>query len=116
MSDWDGLMGNCTPGVRGIAVKTRRLVKKLLPGMQEIVRMGWKTVTYSPDGGMKNAVCSIGPQKSYVNLVFSKGAELKDPKGLLEGTGKSIRHVKIRGAGDVSSKDLEALVRQAARK
>ena len=116
MSDWDELMGNYTPGVRGIAVKTRRLVKKLLPGTQEVVRMGWKAATYSPDGGMKNAICSLGPQKSHVNLVFSKGAALKDPKGLLEGTGKSIRHVKIREAGDVDSKDLESLIREACRK
>ena len=84
MSDWDDLMGNHTPAVRGIAVKTRRLVKKLLPGTQEVVRMGWKAATYSPDGGMKNAICSLGPQKSHVNLVFSKGAALKDPKGLLD--------------------------------
>lgn len=34
--------------------------------------------------------------KAHVNIGFFFGAELADPKGLLEGTGKVMRHVKIR--------------------
>jgi hypothetical protein len=36
------------------------------------------------------------PMRGYVNLGFYQGALLVDPKRLLEGTGKGLRHVKIR--------------------
>ena len=38
----------------------------------------------------------IAVQASHVNLGFYHGASLLDPDGLLEGTGKQLRHVKIR--------------------
>ena len=34
--------------------------------------------------------------KSHISVGFFHGAELKDPAGLLEGTGKRMRHVKLR--------------------
>jgi hypothetical protein len=33
--------------------------------------------------------------KAHVNVGFFCGAELADPKGMLEGSGKLMRHVKI---------------------
>jgi hypothetical protein len=38
--------------------------------------------------------------KAHVNVGFFRGAELADPTGLLEGTGKFMRHVKL-GSGHV---------------
>jgi Domain of unknown function (DU1801) len=55
----------------------------------------------------------IGIQDSYVNLGFYHGAALGDPTGLLEGTGKSLRHVKIHDAGQVKNAALTALLREA---
>jgi hypothetical protein len=42
----------------------------------------------------------------HVNVGFFQGTELADPDGLLEGTGKFMRHVKLRPGHDV---DIEAL-------
>ena len=44
--------------------------------------------------------------KAHVNVGFYHGAALDDPAGLLEGTGKRMRHVKLRPGREV---DLEAL-------
>ena len=44
---------------------------------------------------------------AHVNVGFFRGAELVDPEGLLEGTGKYMRHVKVKPGSDV---DAEALV------
>jgi hypothetical protein len=33
---------------------------------------------------------------AHVNVGFFRGAEIADPAGLLEGTGKFMRHVKLR--------------------
>ena len=47
---------------------------------------------------------------AHVNVGFFRGAELTDPAGLLEGTGKYMRHVKIRPGGDVDVRALMALI------
>ena len=56
----------------------------------------------------------IAAHKAHVNLGFYDGAALTDPKGLLEGTGKKMRHVKITDADAIDTEGLTALLRQAA--
>jgi Domain of unknown function (DU1801) len=50
----------------------------------------------------------------HVNLGFFRGAELDDSNGLLEGTGKGMRHVKIRIPGDIKRRELAIILKQAA--
>ena len=40
---------------------------------------------------------------AHVNVGFFRGAELADPAQLLEGTGKYMRHVKLRPESDVDA-------------
>ncbi|HEX6215504.1 MAG TPA: DUF1801 domain-containing protein, partial [Vicinamibacterales bacterium] len=48
-----------------------------------------------------------------VNVGFFRGAEMDDPMGLLEGTGKFMRHVKLRPGRDVDAAALKKLVETA---
>ena len=48
--------------------------------------------------------------KSHVNVGFFRGAVLPDPSGLLEGTGKSGRHVKLRPGSEINPVALNALI------
>ena len=48
-----------------------------------------------------------------MNLGFDYGASLMDPDGLLEGTGKSLRHIKLRDVSASNSASVTALLRQA---
>lgn len=50
---------------------------------------------------------------AHVNVGFFKGAELPDPMGLLQGTGKSMRHVKLRPGEPVDEHALRALIAAA---
>ena len=50
---------------------------------------------------------------AHVNVGFFQGATLDDPKGLLEGTGKFMRHVKIRPGRRVDESALRALIEKA---
>ena len=50
---------------------------------------------------------------AHVNVGFFRGAELADPNGLLEGTGKFMRHVKLRPARDVDAAAMRKLVETA---
>lgn len=51
----------------------------------------------------------------HVNVGFFGGADLPDPKGLLEGSGRHMRHVKIRADRDVDAAALQALIDAAYR-
>lgn len=51
--------------------------------------------------------------KAHVNVGFFRGAELADPAGLLEGTGKYMRHVKLRPDGDLNAAALVNLIESA---
>ena len=50
---------------------------------------------------------------AHVNVGFFRGAELADPDGLLEGTGKFMRHVKLSPERDVDAKALTTLIETA---
>jgi hypothetical protein len=48
--------------------------------------------------------------RTHANVGFFHGAELVDPLGLLEGTGKRMRHRKVRPETDLNSGALSALI------
>ena len=50
---------------------------------------------------------------AHVNVGFFRGAELADPADLLEGTGKYMRHVKLRPGDDVDARALTELIESA---
>lgn len=51
--------------------------------------------------------------KDHVNVGFFRGAEIADPDGLLEGTGKFMRHVKLSPEKDVEPAALTKLIETA---
>jgi hypothetical protein len=53
--------------------------------------------------------------RAHVNVGFFHGAALADPTGLLEGTGKYMRHVKVRPDVALDASSLEALIAAAYR-
>lgn len=50
---------------------------------------------------------------AHVNVGFFMGAGLADPGGLLEGTGRFMRHVKLRPGVAVDDEALKALIESA---
>jgi hypothetical protein len=85
----------------------QQLIRKAGPKLEESLK--WGTPCYS---GTAN-VCSIMAFKNHVNLAFFRGAELADKKGLLEGTGKAMRHVKLCELKDVKKAAITGLVKEA---
>ena len=51
--------------------------------------------------------------KAHVNVGFFRGAEIADPGRLLEGTGKFMRHVKLRPEGGIDASALAKLIETA---
>jgi len=59
------------------------------------------------------AFAYVNAFKAHVNVGFFRGAELVDPARLLEGTGKYMRHVKLRPDGDIDALALIKLIEMA---
>lgn len=82
------------------------------------------TETYSPRekaiyvtlgrGKMTDGYCYVMDQRGrYVNLGFFRGSEVDDPDGLLEGTGKRLRHIKIRSLEAAEAPPVAAMITRA---
>ena len=67
----------------------------------------------APDG---TVFAYVAAYTSYVNLGFVEGAQMDDPDGLLEGTGKGLRHVKVRAPGAIPKTKLVKLLKDAAKR
>jgi hypothetical protein len=46
---------------------------------------------------------------------FADGAALEDPDGIIEGTGRRVRRVKVRSVADAERPALRALIEQQVR-
>jgi len=93
---------------RKIINRLRAVVKAAVPSLEE--RMRWLQVGYLVSN---RDVCGIYPSSNHVNLSFAKGSTLKDPEGLLEGTGKGIRHIKVFTVEQVGEERIKTYVREA---
>jgi hypothetical protein len=51
--------------------------------------------------------------KKHVNIGFYNGAALPDPQSLLEGSGKRMRHLKVKLGEDVDARAVSALIKSA---
>jgi hypothetical protein len=107
------LLKSFSPEVQALTRATRALVLEEFAGAHEKINPSWKVISFGTDPKMAEQVCVISPQRSWVNLAFAKGATLPDPEGLLEGTGKGIRHVRVKGEGQLRSPAIRAMVRSA---
>jgi hypothetical protein len=104
----EAFVGEQSPVQRKTINRLRALVKGAFPELEE--RMRWSQVGYLV---LEKDVCGIYPSSGHVNLSFWQGSALSDPKGLLEGTGKGMRHIKISKVEDVGEETIRAYVREA---
>lgn len=71
------------------------------------------TSLYSVSEKMGDGFCMIPIYSHHFNLGFTKGTVIKDPKKLLQGTGKWIRHIPVRATSDFRNNDVKALIKSA---
>ena len=71
------------------------------------------TLVYSLSEKLGDSFCMIPIYTSHLNLGFNKGALLSDPKQLLKGTGKLIRHIPITSVEDFKNNSVKALIKEA---
>jgi Domain of unknown function (DU1801) len=101
-------------GVQELTVALRQLVlEELAPCCEYIVEVYIVSILYGRTHRMKDGICYIGVIKDHVNLGFMRGSELADPQRILEGTGKQMRHIKIRNMSDLERPAVRAYLQEA---
>ena len=99
--------------VQSLARAARALMMEVLPKVKETVDPTGPYITYAYEPGYKGVVSYITVSKQGVKLGVARGTSLPDPKKLLQGSGKSNRHVVIKTPDDLETPGLRQLVRAA---
>jgi hypothetical protein len=109
-------LGRYSPEVRARLKQARRKLRPLFPRGYELVFDNYNALVFaiSPTESAADAFVSVAGYPRWVTLFFLRGAALDDPNGLLQGTGKQVRGVRITTTTRVDSPRVKALVRQAA--
>jgi len=107
------------PATRPTVKAAIRTVKAAAPKADEIAyrsspprskTMMWKIVRYAVNG---SNVVGIGTFSNHSALFFYRGRELDDGSGLLQGSGKDSRFIKLRAPADAEQPAVKRLVRKA---
>lgn len=92
---------------RSIARALDRMIRATVPACTSVVK--WGNACYFSGG---RAFAAMMETSKGINLAVA-GVGVDDPAGLLEGTGKTMRHVKVKDVAMAEGAELPALVRQA---
>jgi hypothetical protein len=109
-ADVDRLLSEHTPELQAIERALRTTIRTAFPVAIEQVDFANKLIAFGRSMKIRGLLFAIIAHKSHVNLQLADGADLPDPQRLIEGTGKRIRHVKIRSVEAASSPAVVAIV------
>jgi hypothetical protein len=98
------------PSQAEIAQKLRTLILSNFPQLKEEYK--WNMPVYTLNG---KDVTYLKTTKEGVNLGLNAGAHISDPKSLMEGTGKEMRHIKVSSPEVIDESYFVALLNQAVK-
>ena len=107
---WDDIFGQVSVDLQQIATMLRDTILAIHPAAIQTAKPGWGAVQFGFSARNKEIHSYLMPQKDRINLGFYFGVNLPDPDGLLEGTGKALRHVKLRDMDQAASKPITDLI------
>jgi hypothetical protein len=110
-SDVDRLLAEHSPELQSIERALRGTIRSEFPDAIEQVDFGNRLIAFGRSMKIRGLLFAIIAHKAWVNLQLADGAALPDPDGLIEGTGKRIRHIKVRSAEAASSGPVIAAIR-----
>ena len=106
--------------ISDLALALREIVLEEAPDASEsIYQVYTVAIWFGFSGKMKDMFCYIATNGGHVNLGFPRGSTLPDPNRVLEGEGKTMRHIKLRSHRDLERpfvrRYIQTAMEQAAR-
>jgi hypothetical protein len=106
-------------GIRESAEVLRALVKRVVPGVVERLRLGWRLIGYDlPVGRRLVYFAWVAPEPIHVHIGFQVGTLMADPDRLLEGAHlklKKVRFLTFKAGEPIPEAAIERLTLEAAR-
>lgn len=97
-----------------LALALREVVLEEAPeAIEQLFRNHGSAIWYGRGGKMQDMALYIAMASKHVNLGLCRGAALPDPAGVIEGTGKSMRHIKFRSIADLHRPFVRPYIRAA---
>ena len=90
----------------------RSALRRRLPTANELVwdNYNFFVIGYSPTERPTDSILSIAARANGVGVCFIHGASLPDPKGLLLGSGRQTRFIRVASASELSHPDVAELI------
>lgn len=111
--DLAAFLASYPPDVRSMAHGARSLILEVMPNTIELIDPSANLIAYGLDRGYKGLICGITLFMAHINIMLAQGASLPDPLGLLQGTGKLARHIKVTQLADLNNPGARALLQNA---
>jgi hypothetical protein len=111
-SQLDGLLDKYTPEVAAAGRDCLKKMRARLPDATQLVYDNYNALAigFGPSEKASEAIFSIVLYPRYVTLFFLQGVHLPDPKQLLHGDGKVVRHIKLESAADLDKLAIRQLM------
>jgi hypothetical protein len=110
-ADVQRLLAAQSPAIGELAGALCALILELYP--DAVVTVDGGDIGFGATAGYKGLVFTVSPHAKHVTLGLAGGASLPDPAGLLEGTGKVHRHLKLREPAGLDRPELRDLMEAA---
>ena len=101
-ASWDENLASHTPDVQAAARALEAIIRDEFPDVVVDYDPGNGLLAFGRSMRMRDLLFALIPHGGWVNLQLADGALLPNPDGLIEGTGKKIRHIKVR-SGDAAA-------------
>jgi hypothetical protein len=111
----DGFLAKFAPEVEARARAALERMRARLPGAVQLVYDNYNAlaIAFGANEKLSGVVFSIALYPRWVSLFFARGTELPDPGGLLQGTGKGIRHIVLKDMALFDDPAVEALIAES---
>ena len=112
---FDRFLDADAPAVADIARALRLSVLAVAPDVVESFDPADRLLAFGVGSKLRDFWFAIIPHTAHVNLQLADGADLPNPDGRIEGTGKRVRHVKVRSVDEAQAPWLRDVIeRQVA--
>jgi hypothetical protein len=98
--------------IADLALALREIILEEVPDASEsIYRVYTVAIWFGFSGKMKDMFCYIATNAGHINLGFPRGSTLPDPNRVLEGDGKTLRHIKFSSRRDLERSYVRSYIR-----
>jgi len=108
MADCQEFIAMLDPDKQAIVLALREATQGVSTGITEGIK--WNALCFFKGN---RAFVGIMPYEKYVSVIFDRGSEMTDELGVLEGSGKQMRHIKIHSLEEIAQKNVAQYIRNS---